>query len=94
MRAIGIDTHKATLVCCLIDELGSPLDERTFANDAAGHRALPSCRPGLDRTGRGGGLLLGLQITAAGHSAKRADAYGDVTCTFIVCAGALNTRTP
>ena len=40
MRAIGIDTHKATLVCCLVDELGSPLDARTFANDPAGHRAL------------------------------------------------------
>jgi transposase len=40
MTAIGIDTHKATLAACLVDELGAPLDERTFANDPAGHRAL------------------------------------------------------
>lgn len=40
MRVIGIDTHKATLVCCLVDALGAALEERTFANDPAGHRAL------------------------------------------------------
>jgi len=40
MKAIGIDTHKATLAACLVDDLGKPLAERTFANDPAGHRAL------------------------------------------------------
>ena len=40
MTAIGIDTHKATLAACAVDGLGAPLDERTFANDPAGHRAL------------------------------------------------------
>ncbi len=40
MAAIGIDTHKDSLAACLVDELGAALDERTFANDPAGHRAL------------------------------------------------------
>lgn len=38
--AIGIDTHKDSLAACLVDELGTALDERTFANDPVGHRAL------------------------------------------------------
>lgn len=37
MNAIGIDTHKASLVACAIDALGAPLAERTFRNDPAGH---------------------------------------------------------
>lgn len=46
MTAIGIDSHKATLAACAIDELGAPVDERTFANDPAGHRDLAAwvCR--------------------------------------------------
>jgi transposase len=40
MRAIGIDTHKATLAACAVDELGVAQAEATFANDPAGHRAL------------------------------------------------------
>ncbi len=40
MDAIGIDTHKATLAACLVDELGTALDERTFVNDPVGHRDL------------------------------------------------------
>ena len=40
MSAIGIDTHKATLAACAVDGLGAPLEERTFANDPAGHRDL------------------------------------------------------
>lgn len=36
MSAIGIDTHKATLACCLVDDLGTPIDERTLPNDPAG----------------------------------------------------------
>jgi hypothetical protein len=37
MTAIGIDTHKATLAACAIDELGRPVGEATFANDPVGH---------------------------------------------------------
>jgi len=40
MTAIGIDTYKTTLAACAVDELGAPLDERTFPNDPTGHRAL------------------------------------------------------
>jgi transposase len=40
MQAIGIDTHKATLAACAIDELGRPAAEQTFPNDPAGHAAL------------------------------------------------------
>jgi transposase len=40
MTAIGIDTHKASLAACAVDELGAPLAERTFANDPVGHAAL------------------------------------------------------
>jgi transposase len=40
MNAIGIDTHKATLAACAVDELGVPTAEQTFANDPAGHRSL------------------------------------------------------
>jgi transposase len=39
MAAIGIDTHKATLAACAIDELGRPIGEATFANDPRGHAA-------------------------------------------------------
>jgi transposase len=56
MQAIGIDTHKATLAACLVDQLGSALAERIFANDPAGHQALlewvqataPSARVGVE----------------------------------------------
>jgi len=40
MTAIGIDSHKATLAACAIDELGAAVDERTFPNDPGGHRDL------------------------------------------------------
>lgn len=40
MAAIGIDTHKATLAACRVDELGTAVSERTFDNDPAGHREL------------------------------------------------------
>ena len=39
MTAIGIDTHKATLAACTVDELGRAIGEATFANDPAGHVA-------------------------------------------------------
>ena len=39
MTAIGIDTHKATLAACAVDELGRAVAEATFANDPAGHLA-------------------------------------------------------
>jgi transposase len=75
MRAIGIDTHKATLACCLVDELGQPLEERTFANDPAGHRALlgwatkaqPEARIGVEGSASFGGVLA-RALVAAGRT--------------------------
>ena len=35
--AIGVDTHKASLAACAIDELGRAISERTFSNNPKGH---------------------------------------------------------
>jgi len=40
MRVVGIDTHKATLAACAIDDIGQVLAEATFANEPAGFTAL------------------------------------------------------
>ena len=40
MLVIGIDSHKDTLVGCLIDAAGRPLEHRSIANTALGHREL------------------------------------------------------
>ena len=32
MAVIGIDTHKATLAACAIDEIGGVVEERSFDN--------------------------------------------------------------
>jgi transposase len=40
MSAIGIDTHKATLAACRVDELGTATAEATFDNDPTGHGRL------------------------------------------------------
>jgi hypothetical protein len=37
---VGIDSHKATLACSLVDEIGRERASRTFANTPDGHRAL------------------------------------------------------
>ena len=38
MVAIGVDTHKANVAACAIDEAGRVVTERSFANSPAGHR--------------------------------------------------------
>ena len=48
MTTIGLDTHKATLAACAIDDLGAPLAERVFGNDRAGHEALAAWATELD----------------------------------------------
>ena len=40
MGVVGIDTHKATLAACAIDDVGQVLAERIFPNDPAGFTAL------------------------------------------------------
>src|SRR3954452_24919684 len=76
MTAIGIDTHKATLAACAVDELGKPLDEREFANDPAGHRALLSwavgfadVRIGLEGSA-GFGAAAARSLVAAGREVR------------------------
>ncbi len=48
MTAIGIDTHKATLAACAVDELGRAVGEATFANDPAGHVAFIAWARSID----------------------------------------------
>jgi transposase len=77
MIAIGIDTHKATLAACAVDELGVPLGERTFSNDPAGHRALlgwadeiePAARIGLEGSA-GFGAAAARFLLAAGREVR------------------------
>lgn len=77
MAAIGIDTHKASLACCLVDELGSPLEERTIDNDPAGHAALvawvgalsPAPRVGLEGSASFGAAAA-RALAAVGHDVR------------------------
>jgi transposase len=77
MIAIGIDTHKATLAACAVDELGQPLAERTFANDPVGHRVLlawadeilPGARIGLEGSA-GFGAAAARFLVAAGREVR------------------------
>jgi transposase len=77
MIAIGIDTHKATLAACAVDELGQPVDEREFDNDPVGHRALlgwadaslPGARIGLEGSA-GFGAAAARFLVAAGREVR------------------------
>jgi len=77
MTAIGIDTHKATLAACAVDELGQPLAEGTFPNDPDGHRILlawadevqPSARIGLEGSA-GFGAAAARFLAAAGREVR------------------------
>jgi transposase len=80
MQAIGIDTHKATLAACAIDELGRPLAEQTFPNDPAGHAALH----GWARTVAPGGRI-GLEGSAS---------YGAAAARFLLAAGETVVEVP
>ena len=73
MQAIGIDTHKATLAACAIDELGRPLAEQTFANEPAGHAALRTWARAVAPGGR-----IGLEGSAS---------YGAAAARFLLAAG-------
>jgi transposase len=52
MVAIGVDTHKASLAACAIDEVGRPISERTFANNPKGHREFVRWAGGLPQPRR------------------------------------------
>jgi transposase len=73
MTAIGIDTHKATLAVCAVDGLGLALDERTFRNDPAGHRAL---------------AVWPTEVAAGGPiGIEGSSTYGAALARFLVTAG-------
>ena len=73
MTAIGIDTHKATLAACAVDGLGLALDERTFRNDPAGHRAL---------------AVWATEVAAGGPiGIEGSSTYGAALARFLVTAG-------
>lgn len=72
--AVGVDTHKDTLAACLVDGLGIARDERSFANDPAGHTAFSAWLAGIDGEVRVGiegsssyGAGLARHLAAAGH---------------------------
>ena len=76
MKVIGIDSHKATLAGCAVDELGTPVDERTLGNDQAGHvaladwaRSLAVDRIGIEGSGRYGAAAA-RQLAAAGFDVR------------------------
>jgi transposase len=77
MRAIGVDTHKATLAACAVDELGAVLAERSFGNDQQGHAEL-----GLWARAVAPGARIGLEGSSSyGASAARAlDRAGFEVC--------------
>jgi len=66
MRVAGIDSHKATLAACAVDEIGQPIAERTFPNDLAGFGALQAWLEAVGDVGR-----IGLE-GSAGYGAAAA----------------------
>jgi len=80
MRVIGIDTHKATLAACAIDDVGGVLDERTFPNEPAGFEALAAWIRGLGAIER-----IGLEGSAG---------YGAGAARFLLAAGEAAVEVP
>lgn len=72
MISIGIDTHKATLACSAVDELGRQVAARTVSNDPRGHAALlawierqsPPRRIGIEGAGSFGAAVAEMLVAA------------------------------
>jgi transposase len=80
MGVVGIDTHKATLAACAIDEIGGVIGEATFANDPAGFSAL------LAWLGERGEIRrIGLEGSAG---------YGAAAARYLLAAGRLAVEVP
>lgn len=73
MGVVGIDTHKATLAACAIDDVGQVLDERTFPNEPAGFTALLGWLGSIDGLER-----VGLEGSAG---------FGAAAARFLLSAG-------
>jgi len=79
--AIGVDTHKANLAACAIDERGRLVAERSFANSGSGHRAFQHWLQALPlprRTGIEGSASFGAGLSqclaAAGEDVREVPA--------------------
>ncbi|HET7071060.1 MAG TPA: IS110 family transposase [Nocardioides sp.] len=73
MRVVGIDTHKATLAACAMDDVGQVLAEATFPNDPTGFERL------LTWLGELGGIeRIGLEGSAG---------FGAAAARHLVAAG-------
>ena len=79
MVTVGIDTHKATLAACAIDELARPLEERTFPNDRQGHAVLCAWVADL-----GPGTRVGVEGSASYGAAVARHLVGEGISTFEV----------
>ncbi len=80
MTVIGIDTHKATLAACALDELGAVVDERGFDNGPAGFAALAGWLAGLGSIER-----IGIEGSAG---------YGAGAARFLLAAGQTALEVP
>jgi len=80
MHVVGIDTHKATLAACAIDERGLVLGERTFPNEPAGFTALAAWLGELGAIER-----IGLEGSAG---------YGAAAARFLLAAGEAAVEVP
>jgi transposase len=80
MRVAGIDTHKATLAACLVDEVGLVVAEATLPNDPAGFVALLAWLRDL-----GGAERIGLEGSAG---------YGAAAARFLLAAGEAALEVP
>jgi len=71
MTAVGVDTHKATLAACAIDDLGREIVEETFSNDPAGHAAFIAWASSIEpeaTIGIGGSFSFGAPLARAVQS--------------------------
>jgi transposase len=80
MTAVGIDTHKASLAACAVNELGAPLAERTFVNNPAGHAALGDWLRSVAPD-----AVVGIEGSAS---------YGAALARFLLASGAVVREVP
>ena len=80
MSTIGIDTHKATLAACRVDDVGAGVAEATFDNDPAGHRTLLAWIRGADPA-----TVVGVEGSAS---------FGAAAARFLVGAGVTVREVP
>lgn len=79
MRVVGIDTHKATLAACLVDDVGLVVAEATFPNGPTGFTALLAWLRDL------GAQRIGLEGSAG---------YGAGAARFLLAAGEAALEVP